>query len=162
MAQHLHLLAETVAARFEVPAEQRIFHRAVAARHAQQQTPLANVLNAGCRLQCQYWLSQRQHHRSSAKQNAVGYASQIAEIGEDLEHLGGIAKAGVVNRHVAQPEGAKSQAIGQAYQFTVTLYGRNTEGAPVFLAASFSRRRPIIVEWQLHSDRKSAFGQSSK
>jgi hypothetical protein len=156
VAHHRHLLAKALTARGVVAIEDRVLHRPVAARHAQHQPAIAQVVDRGGRLQREHRFAQRQHHGGSAEQYVLGHARQIAQVAEHLEHLRGIAEGRVVQRHVACPQRAKAQPVGQLRETGVLRDVGHAEGPACGAARGVARRRPVVVQRQLEPDARAA------
>ncbi|MNG30786.1 hypothetical protein D3C84_1164720 [compost metagenome] len=50
---------------------------------------------------------------------------QVAEVGERIEQLAGIAKVRIVQRHITHPDGGKAQAVDLADQRGLTIEHRH-------------------------------------
>ena len=73
------------------------------------------MVQAGRHLGQEDRIPQRQDDTRSAKCNAPRVACKKAEIGERIEDLSRIPEAGIMNRHVPQPDRIEAKVLSQLY-----------------------------------------------
>jgi hypothetical protein len=86
-------------------------------------------------------------------------AGQITQITEYLDHLGGVAERRIVERHVAHPQRAKTEPVGQAGQRGVALHVGFAGQARTIATGLLAGGRPVVIERQFDADAKAAFGK---
>ena len=162
IAQQVNLVAEVGAPTGEVAAEQRVFHRAVAAGHAHQQPVAAELLHGGGGLEGQQRLAEGQHHRGGAQQDVLGNAGQVAKVGEHFEHLRGIAEGRVVHRHVAHPQRPEAELVHQLGQGRMALHVRFAGQPAAVPAGKFTGGCPVVVQRCFDADAEAAGGEAGE
>lgn len=132
---HRQGVAKAGGAIVEIQPECRVFDRSVAGRQTQDEPSPQQLIDAGCLFGDDQRVAQRQHDTGRANGNLAGGRSQVACIYQGVEDLPDIAKVGVVEGHVAQPDGGKPCLIHLAGHGHMVAQGRG--GA---VGVAFQRR----------------------
>ncbi len=87
-----------------VQAERGILDASIAGGKPQQQSALQQMIGRSGLLGDDERISERQHDASGAQRDAPRMGGEIAQINHGVQHLSGVAKIRVIERHVAHPK----------------------------------------------------------